>query len=126
MGRNHKKSADGKYHIGDGSYPTLVGSRSQVWHVTAYKTAWGLTKKNLFQNKRGRIVSRKKHDTARKEKRLERHGFYAKKGKFGWVKGTPLRSAKKRSSQSKSKSKSASAEEPAWLSNAAQHLRRTK
>ena len=27
--------------------------------------------------------------TAKKEKRLEKHGFYAEKGKFGFIKKTP-------------------------------------
>ena len=39
-------------------------------------------------NKNGRIVSRKKHETAKKEKRLEKYGYFAKKGKFGYVKMT--------------------------------------
>jgi hypothetical protein len=46
-------------------------------------------------NKWGRIVSRKKHVTAKKEKRLEKAGYFAEKGKFGYVKKT----AKKRSSR---------------------------
>jgi DVNP family len=37
-----------------------VGSRAQVMHGTAVKTAGGLTKKDLKYNKNGRIVSRKK------------------------------------------------------------------
>jgi hypothetical protein len=36
-------------------------------------------------NKWGRIVSALKHKTAKKEKRLQKYGFYAKKGKFGVV-----------------------------------------
>jgi hypothetical protein len=36
----------------------------------------------------GRIVSAKKHVTAKKEKRLEKYGYFAKKGKFGYVKKT--------------------------------------
>jgi hypothetical protein len=36
-------------------------------------------------NKNGRIVSRKKHATAKKEKRLEKAGYFTKKGKFGAV-----------------------------------------
>lgn len=45
-----------------------------------------LTKKDFVKNKWGRIVSLKKHKTARKERRLEKHGFFAEKGKFGYVK----------------------------------------
>ena len=63
-----------------------VGSRAEVWHGNAKHTSGGLTKKNLFKNKNGRIVSRKKHETAKKEKRLQKHGYFAKKGKFGCVK----------------------------------------
>jgi hypothetical protein len=62
-----------------------TGSRAQVWHGTAKHTSGGLTKKNLMMNKWGRIVSRKKHATAKKQKRLEKAGFFAKKGKFGVV-----------------------------------------
>jgi len=62
------------------------GSRAEVWHGNAQKTTGGLTKKDLLQNKWGEIVSRKKHMTAKKEKRLEKYGYFAKKGKFGAIK----------------------------------------
>ena len=67
-------------------YETLIGSRAQVMHGTAYKTSGGLTKKDLFQNKNGRIVSRKKHELAKKEKRLLKAGYGTRKGHFGAVK----------------------------------------
>jgi len=38
-----------------------------------------------MMNKNGRIVSRKKHATAKREKRLEKAGFFAKKGTFGFI-----------------------------------------
>lgn len=82
----HTKHEDGKYHIHGKVYELLEGSRAQVWHGTAYKTAGGLTKSHLVKNKHGRIVSKKKHKTAKREKRLEKHGYTAKKGKFGAVK----------------------------------------
>ena len=87
-GGRKKKHADGKYHIHGKKYETLRGSRAQVWHGTAYKTDGtpGLKKDDLLMNKWGRIVSKKKHNTAKREKRLEKHGFFAKKGKFGVVK----------------------------------------
>jgi hypothetical protein len=69
---------------------------------TAYKTSGELVKSDLIMNKWGRIVSKKKHFTAKKEKRLQKHGFFAKKGKFGVVKRTV-----RRSSSRKSRSKSA-------------------
>lgn len=89
------KQSDGKYHVKGSKYELLVGSRAQVHHGTAYKTAGGLKKENLLQNKNGRFVSKKKHETAKREKRLEKHGFFAKKGKFGMVRGTPKGSTRK-------------------------------
>ena len=62
------------------------GSRAEVFHGNAKKTTGGLTKKDLIKNKHGEIVSRKKHVTAKREKRLEKYGYFAKKGKFGLVK----------------------------------------
>ena len=75
------------------------GSRAEVFHGTAKKTSGGLEKKDLLQNKHGEIVSRKKHNTAKKEKRLEKYGFFTQKGKFGYV---------KRDGKSKRKTKSKS------------------
>ena len=63
-----------------------VGSRAEVWHGTAKKTSGGLTKSHLMKNKNGRIVSRKKHNTAKKDNRLVKAGYGTRKGKFGYVK----------------------------------------
>ena len=63
-----------------------IGSRAQVWHGTAKKTSGGLTRNHLMMNKSGRIVSKAKHNTAKKENRLLKHGYGTKKGKFGFVK----------------------------------------
>jgi hypothetical protein len=82
----NKKGSDGKYHISGGVFEILIGTRAQVWHGTAYKTNGGLKKSDLFQNKNGRIVSKAKHTTAKKEQRLLKHGYGTKKGKFGFVK----------------------------------------
>jgi hypothetical protein len=68
------------------SFEQNIGSRAQVWHGTAKKTSGGLTKSHLLMNKHGRIVSRKKHTSAKKEKRLVKAGFLTKKGHFGFVK----------------------------------------
>jgi len=67
-------------------FQMTVGTRAQVWHGTAKKTSGGLMKSNLLQNKNGRIVSKAKHNTAKKEKRLVKAGYLTKKGKFGFVK----------------------------------------
>ena len=68
------------------------GSRAEVWHGNAKKTTGGLAKSDLIKNKHGEIVSKKKHLTAKKEKRLEKAGYFAKKGKFGYVKKTARKS----------------------------------
>jgi hypothetical protein len=64
----------------------IIGTRAQVWHGTCKKTSGGLTKSDLMMNKHGHIVSRAKHNTAKKEKRLLKAGYGTKKGKFGFVK----------------------------------------
>lgn len=86
MKRPHRDENDHMYHISGKKYPELFGSRTQVMNDTAYKTTGNLTKSDLMMNKWGRIVSAKKHRTAKKEKRLQKYGYFAKKGKFGYVK----------------------------------------
>ena len=83
-----QRDSDGLYHIKGKRFSLLVGSRRQVLNGTAYKTTYGkggLKKDQLFLNKHGRIVSKKKHKTAKRENRLKKHGWTAKKGKFGAV-----------------------------------------
>ena len=82
----YTKNAHGHYHIHGKNYEMLEGSRAQVYHGTAYKTSGGLKKPEILMNKNGRIVSKKKHTTAKKEKRLVKAGYGTKKGKFGFVK----------------------------------------
>ena len=88
----HTKSSDGFYHVKGGKYEILCGSRAQVMHGTAYKTTGGLTKSDLIQNKNGRIVSKKKHHHEKNFKRLAKHGYTAKKGKFGAVRMSAMSS----------------------------------
>ena len=76
------KHSDGMYHMQGKKYPVLKGSRRLVWNKTAFKTMGGLTRTKLMMNKHGRIVSRKKHFTEKKNKRLEKAGFKPKKGTF--------------------------------------------
>jgi hypothetical protein len=103
------RNENGKYVIGGVTYSELFGSRAQVHNGTAYKTSGGLTKKDLVMNKWGRIVSEKKHKTAKKEKRLQKYGYYTKKGKFGAI---------KRGVSSKNKSKKGGADlSPALLNS---------
>jgi len=63
-------------------FQKVVGSRAEVFHGKAFKTSGGLLKKNLRKNKHGRIVSKKASQRAKKEKRLEKAGYIAKKGEF--------------------------------------------
>jgi len=88
------KSANGKYVVSGKSYDMLIGTRAQVWHGTAYKTSGGLNKNELFQTKAGRIVSKAKHFSAKKENRLVKAGYGTKKGKFGYVKLTKTKSTR--------------------------------
>jgi hypothetical protein len=81
----YTKNAHGHYLIKGKKYEMLVGSRAQVYHGTAYKTSGGLKKTDILMNKNGRIVSKAKHTTAKKERRLVKAGYGTKKGKFGFV-----------------------------------------
>jgi len=89
------RAEDGTYTVKGKKYKELFGSREQVHNGTAYKTKAGLTKDDILMNKWGRLVSAKKHETAKKEMRLEKHGYSAKKGKFGYVKKNKTRKNKK-------------------------------
>jgi hypothetical protein len=80
--KNITKSDDGHYHVKGHKYELLIGSRAQVWHGTAYKTSGGLCKHDLVKNKHGRVVSKSKYESAKKEKRLLKHGYGFTKKKF--------------------------------------------
>ena len=99
MVKKHMKSNDGKYHIHGKTFDLLEGSRAQVWHNTAYKTPGNLHKCDLFMNKNGRIVSKKKHATAKRDNRLVKAGFLTKKGTFGYIKNSPKKGSPKRISR---------------------------
>ena len=95
------RQEDGYYYIEGKQYKELFGSRQQVWNGTAYKTSGSLRRNQLMMNKWGRIVSADKHKTAKKEKRLQKYGYFAEKGKFGFVKRGTRRSTMKRRGSSK-------------------------
>ena len=86
MTKKFMRADDGMYHIHGNKFHMLIGSRAQVMHGTAYKTKGNLIKSNLMMNKHGRIVSKRKHATAKREKRLLKAGYGTQKGKFGAVK----------------------------------------
>jgi len=93
-----------------------VGTRAQVWHGTADRTAGGLTKTDLFM-KNGRIRSKRASRSAKKNQNLKKAGWTFKKGEFGAIrledkggakkKATPRRGkgSKKRSKRKSSKRK---------------------
>ena len=80
------RTSSGKYAVAGKNYDSLIGTRAQVWHGTAYKTSGGLTHSHLMKNKSGRIVSKAKHVSAKKDNRLVKAGYLTKKGHFGFVK----------------------------------------
>lgn len=83
------RNEDGTYHLDGKKYKDLFGSRQQVWNGTVYKTPGGLLRTDLIMNKRRRIVSKKKYETAKREHRDKKRLFAkytAKKGKFGAIK----------------------------------------
>jgi hypothetical protein len=89
------KSEDGLYHVKGKTFKLLVGKRQQVGHGTAYKTTGGLTKDDLVHNKWGRWVSKAKHLTEKKNKKLEKAGYIPEKGKFGWNPANRTKKARK-------------------------------
>ena len=90
------RGEDGNYHVGDKSFPNLIGSRQQVGHQTAYKTPGGLTIDGLIQTKDGRWRSRKKHFSAKSDNRLVKSGWGTRKGVFGSFKMGENKSRKSR------------------------------
>jgi hypothetical protein len=96
MKRPVRDAETGTYSIkGSGIFKELFGSREQVWNGSAYKTKYGLTKGGLVMNKWGRIVSKDKFESASNEMRLEKHGYGAKKGKFGYIKTQKAKKGRK-------------------------------
>jgi hypothetical protein len=76
-------------------FKKTIGTRAEVYHGTARRTSGGLTKNELMMNKHGRIVSKKKHTTAKREMRLLKYGYATKKGKFGFVKTKSSKGSRK-------------------------------
>lgn len=90
------RTSTGKYSVSGKTFDVLIGTRAQVWHGTAYKTTGGLTKSHIMKNKAGRIVSKAKHMSAKKDKRLVKAGYLTKKGQFGFIKnGKTMRKGRK-------------------------------
>lgn len=60
----------------------VVGSRAQVMHGTADKTAGGLSAQDLFYDKYGNIKSRRASSSAKKNQNLGSHQIPKGSGKF--------------------------------------------
>lgn len=58
------------------------GSRAQVMHGNAKMTTGRLRKEQLKYNKKGKIVSIKASERAKKDNRLEESGFKTQPGTF--------------------------------------------
>jgi hypothetical protein len=88
----HKRHDDGTFHIAGHKFEHIRGSRRQVWNRTAFKTDGGLTRADIIKNKWGNLVSRRKHLSAKKQKRLQKAGWFPRKdGQFGAVQKTRKR-----------------------------------
>ena len=83
------------------------GSRAQVWRGTVDETTGGLKREDLFQDKYGRIRSKKASKAAKKNNNLKKAGWTYEKGKFGSVRieDVQKRSNKKRSNKKRSNKK---------------------
>ena len=81
-----KRNDNGTYTIHGKVYTSITGTRARVWHGEAYETTGHLKKNDLVMNKHGRIVSKDKYNTSKKEQRLLKHGYGSRKGVFGYVK----------------------------------------
>lgn len=78
------------------------GSRAEVMHGVAEMTTGRRRKSYFIKNKHGEIVSKKLSLRAKKEKRLEKAGYFTVKGKFGAVKRDKLaKTAKRRKGKGK-------------------------
>jgi hypothetical protein len=85
--KNRKNNMNVAPNMMGGAKMPAVGSKAQVFHGTARHTSGGLVKKDLVQNKHGRIVSRRKMALGKKAlKHLVKAGYKAKKGTFKLMK----------------------------------------
>jgi hypothetical protein len=90
-----KRNNDGTYTIQGKSYKAITGTRARVWHGEAYETSGHLKKNELVMNKHGRIVSKDKYNSSKKEQRLLKHGYGSKKGVFGFVRTKSMSKTRK-------------------------------
>ena len=84
-------------------YGNTLHTYSYIADEYAGRVEWDIDQ--LMMNKHGRVVSKKKHNTAKRDKRLVKAGFHTRKGHFGWVKRDGSKSRKSKRSRKTRKSK---------------------
>ncbi len=106
MKRPHR-SSDGLYHIKANKYKLLVGSRQQVWNNTAHHTSGGLVKSKLIMNTRGRIVSKDKSSSTKKENgiRFKKSGYALTRKGMGFGPNKTSKKGKEKGKKNKTRGK---------------------
>ena len=83
------------------AFQKKYGSRAEVMHGVAEMTTGRRRKSYFYMNKHGEIVSRKLSLLAKKEKRLEKAGYFTRKGVFGAFKKESTSAKAKKSKKAK-------------------------
>jgi len=83
------------------TFEKKYGSRAEVMHGVAEMTRGRRRKSYFFKNKHGEIVSKKLSLLAKKEKRLEKAGYFTRKGVFGAFKKDSKSAKAKKSKKAK-------------------------
>ena len=83
------------------TFEKKYGSRAEVMHGVAEMTTGRRRKSYFFKNKHGEIVSKKLSLLAKKEKRLEKAGYFTRKGVFGAFKKDSKSAKAKKSKKAK-------------------------
>ena len=83
------------------AFEKKYGSRAEVMHGVAEMTTGRRRKSYFFKNKHGEIVSKKLSLLAKKDKRLEKAGYFTRKGVFGAFKKESKSAKAKKSKKAK-------------------------
>lgn len=83
------------------TFDKKYGTRAEVMHGVAEMTTGRRRKSYFFKNKHGEIVSKKLSLLAKKEKRLEKAGYFTRKGVFGAFKKESKSAKAKKSKKAK-------------------------
>ena len=83
------------------TFDKKYGTRAEVMHGVAEMTTGRRRKSYFFKNKHGEIVSKKLSLLAKKEKRLEKAGYFTRNGVFGAFKKDSKSAKAKKSKKAK-------------------------